>query len=72
VHVTIVDVPAFLTGIGRSAAGEFGHSPSNCGIEGVGKPSYSLSLKIRPENAGLGFRRDAAGNTVKSDTKLQL
>jgi hypothetical protein len=25
-HVTIVDVPAFLTGIGRSAAGEFGHS----------------------------------------------
>ena len=49
VHVTIVDVPAFLTGIGRSAAGEFGHSPSNCGIEGVGKPSYSLSLKIRAE-----------------------
>jgi hypothetical protein len=46
-HVTIVDVPAFLTGIGRSAAGEFGHSPSNCGIEGVGKPSYSLGLKIR-------------------------
>ena len=24
-HVIIVDVPAFLTGIGRSAAGEFGH-----------------------------------------------
>ena len=24
VHVTIVDVPAFLTGIGRSAADEFG------------------------------------------------
>jgi len=45
-HVTIVDMPAFLTGIGRSAAGEFGHSSSNCGIEGVGKPSYSLGLKI--------------------------
>jgi hypothetical protein len=42
-------VPAFLTGIGRSAAGEFGHSSSNCGIEGVGKPSYSLGLKIRAE-----------------------
>ena len=26
VHVTIVDVPAFLAGIGRSAAGEFGHA----------------------------------------------
>jgi hypothetical protein len=65
-------VPAFLAGVRQSAAGEFGHFPSNSGIGGVGKPSYSLSLKIRPENAGLGFRRDAAGNTVKSDTKLQL
>jgi hypothetical protein len=55
-HVTIVDVPAFLTGIGRSAAGEFGHSSSNCGIEGVGKPSYSLSLKIRAESARGGTR----------------
>src|SRR5882724_13636929 len=52
-HVTIVDVPAFLTGIGRSAAGEFGHSSSNCGIEGVGKPSYSLSLKIRATLQGI-------------------
>jgi hypothetical protein len=26
-HVTIVDVPAFLAGISRSAAGEFGHAP---------------------------------------------
>jgi hypothetical protein len=25
-HVTVVDVPAFLAGIGRSAAGEFGHA----------------------------------------------
>ena len=49
-HVTIVDVPAFLTGIGRSAAGEFGHSSSNCGIEGVGKPSYSLGSKIGAES----------------------
>jgi len=29
-HVTIVDVPAFLTGIGRSAAGEFGHGEALC------------------------------------------
>src|SRR5450631_1857293 len=55
-HVTIVDVPAFLTGIGRSAAGEFGHSSSNCGIEGVGKPSYSLGLKICAESARGGTR----------------
>jgi hypothetical protein len=55
-HVTIVDVPAFLTGIGRSAAGEGGHSSSNCGIEGVGKPSYSLGLKIRAESARGGTR----------------
>jgi hypothetical protein len=56
-HVrTIVDVPAFLTGIGRSAAGEFGHSSSNCGIEGVGKPSFSLGLKIRAESARGGTR----------------
>jgi hypothetical protein len=65
-HVTIVDVPAFLTGIGRSAAGEFGHSSSNCGIEGVGKPSYSLSLKIRAEwyagtVHGLSNSRNKAG-----------
>jgi hypothetical protein len=26
-HVTIVDVPAFLAGVSRSAAGEFGHAP---------------------------------------------
>jgi hypothetical protein len=50
-HVTIVDVPAFLTGIGRSAAGESGHPSSNCGIEGVGKPSYSLGSKIGAESA---------------------
>jgi hypothetical protein len=31
-----------------------------------------LGLKIRAENAGLGFRRDVARITVKSDTKLQL
>jgi hypothetical protein len=61
VHVTIVDVPAFLTGIGRSAAGEFGHSPSNCRIEGVGKPSYSLSLKIRAESARGGTRGPPEG-----------
>jgi hypothetical protein len=48
-HIPVIDVPAFLAGIGRSAAGEFGHPPSNCGIERVGKPSYSLSLKIRAE-----------------------
>ena len=28
-HVIIVDVPAFLAGIGRSAAGEFGHCQFN-------------------------------------------
>jgi hypothetical protein len=55
-HVTIVDVPAFLTGIGRSAAGKFRHSSSNCGIEGVGKPSYSLGLKICAESARGGTR----------------
>jgi hypothetical protein len=55
-HVTIVDVPTFLAGIGRSAAGEFGHSSSNCGIEGVGKPSYSLGLKIRAESVRGGTR----------------
>jgi hypothetical protein len=27
VHVAIVDVPAFLAGIGTSAAGEGGHAP---------------------------------------------
>src|SRR5216683_651372 len=27
VHITVVDVPAFLMGISRSAAGEFGHTP---------------------------------------------
>ena len=27
VHVAIVDVPAFLAGIGRSAAGQDGHAP---------------------------------------------
>jgi hypothetical protein len=26
-HVTIIDVPAFLAGVSRSAAGEFGHAP---------------------------------------------
>ena len=25
-HVTVINVPAFLTGIGRAAAGEFGHA----------------------------------------------
>ena len=55
-HVTIVDVPAFLTGNGRSAAGEFGHSSSNCGIEGVGKPSYSLGSKVGAESARGGTR----------------
>jgi hypothetical protein len=55
-HVTIVDVPAFLTGIGRSAARKFRHSSSNCGIEGVGKPSYSLGLKICAESARGGTR----------------
>jgi hypothetical protein len=32
VHVTIVDVPAFLTGIDRSAAGEFGHAALKRGL----------------------------------------
>jgi len=45
-HVIIVDV----WGIGRSAAGESGHPSSNCGIEGVGKPSYSLGSKIGAES----------------------
>ena len=31
---------------GVATAGEFGHSPSNCGIERVGKLSCSLGLKI--------------------------
>ena len=26
VHVTVIDVPAFLGGIGRAAAGELGHA----------------------------------------------
>jgi hypothetical protein len=26
VHVTVVDVPAFLAGVSRSAAGELGHA----------------------------------------------
>ena len=26
-HVTVIDVPAFLGGIGRAAAGELGHAP---------------------------------------------
>ena len=33
-HVTIVDVPAFLTGIGRSAPGEFGHAALKRGLSG--------------------------------------
>jgi hypothetical protein len=27
VHIPVVDVPAFLAGVSRSAAGELGHSP---------------------------------------------
>jgi hypothetical protein len=26
-HITEIDVPAFLAGVSRSAAGEFGHAP---------------------------------------------
>src|SRR3977135_1136365 len=52
-HVTIVDMPAFPAGVGRSAAGEFGHCPSKRGIERVGKLSYSLSLKIRATLQGI-------------------
>jgi hypothetical protein len=31
-HVTKIDVPAFLGRIGRSAAGEFGHAPLKRGL----------------------------------------
>jgi hypothetical protein len=56
--IAVVNVPAFLAGFGRSAAGEYGHSVSNSGIEGVGKPSYSFGLNIRTEMASVVVRRD--------------
>jgi hypothetical protein len=32
VHIPVVDVPAFLAGISRSAAGELGHAPLKRGL----------------------------------------
>jgi hypothetical protein len=45
-NIAVVNVPAVMTVVCGAAAGEFGHSPTKRGIEGVGKPSYSLGLKI--------------------------
>jgi hypothetical protein len=45
-NIAVVNVPAVMTVVCGAAAGEFGHSPTKRGIEGVGKPSYSLCLKI--------------------------
>ena len=50
VHVTIVDVPAFLTGIDRSAAGEFGHSALKRGLSGsalVSGPVVSRGCSVK-------------------------
>ena len=66
-HVTIVDMPAFLTGIVRSAAGEFRHSPSNSGIEGVGKRPYSLGLKVCTERYAGTTGRYALRSSFSSD-----
>jgi hypothetical protein len=32
VHIPVVDVPAFLAGVGRSAAGELGHAALKRGL----------------------------------------
>jgi hypothetical protein len=48
VDVTIVDVPAFLAGIGRSAAGEFGHAPLKRGPDAcANRPMACLGSGVR-------------------------
>ena len=41
-HVTVIDVPAFFAGIGRSAAGESGHAPLKRGLGGSALVSGSV------------------------------
>ena len=52
VHVTIVDVPAFHTGIGRSAAGEFGHAASKRGLSGNALVSGPVVSRVFRQKVG--------------------
>jgi hypothetical protein len=45
VDVAVVDVPAFLAGISRSAAGEFGQCAIEARSDPLGKSSYKLGWK---------------------------
>jgi hypothetical protein len=62
VHIPVVDVPAFLAGISRSAAGEFGHALLKRGLSGCALISgpvifWGLSLLAdRPTRAALFWR----------------
>jgi len=44
-NVTVVDVPAFLAGIGRSAAGESGHAALKRGLSGSARASRSVVFR---------------------------
>ena len=70
VHVAVVDVPAFIAGVVRSAAGKGGHAPMIPPIEPRGKPlqiaavglahlgvEHMLRRLRRPHNTPFRLRR---------------
>jgi len=48
VHIPIVDVPAFLAGVSRSAAGELGHSPDHRSESTEREDHRELRARSRP------------------------
>jgi hypothetical protein len=58
-HVTIVDVPAFLRGSGRSAAGEFGHAALKRGLTKRERTRFRPIPGVRRFGTGL-FRPTVA------------
>jgi hypothetical protein len=51
VHVAVIDVPAFLAGVSRSAAGEGGHAPLKrvmIGLATTGRLTLQKCRRERP------------------------
>jgi hypothetical protein len=53
-HIAVKNMPAFLGGIRRSAAGELGHAPIKARAGEAGKSSYRLGLEQSGDTANRG------------------
>jgi hypothetical protein len=60
VDIAVVDVPAFLAGISRSAAGQCGHGPIEAHPIAVGKSSYTLRSEWNRDTACRGGERSGS------------